>query len=448
MDLDMNKLIANWWRSQQLKFALMLGDTRRAVQLLQEIQKSGASFSWLEKLFRDKLQLERNYQEYKREKASLTKQVTEASEKVDELNLRIAFDYSADITLKPNQVFINQTFNDFKFLEKDKFKIECTGIDKDIFDELEKDLVEYLEEELRKRSLKKVFLEDLKTASEDIFSLKKGQDPEYQYTMTPHVYFMRYFLEGVYSAYIAWFLVYQAGLLKPKINVLDIGAGSGAILYGLFAVLKNLSSCEEVSQIHISYCSFEKQNLLQSYGLQFWRKYATNQTVTAVNAYLRFYTKDIFQYSNDANILEQLPSNFYDFISISHCIFSEKQQRVISHEKYKCIFQKALKNDGNVLVIVQGRRLCQTYEWETTEDESQERKLIEMFVEELGLKLVWYKYITSTGKRTPINSSKFARFAKEKLPPQKYMTGLARKYQIVNHDLNYALDDYVVLARK
>ncbi|MDZ7955508.1 hypothetical protein [Nostoc sp. DedQUE09] len=51
----MNNLIVNWWQSQQLKFSLKRGDIRRAVQLLQEIQKSGARFSWLEKLFRDKL---------------------------------------------------------------------------------------------------------------------------------------------------------------------------------------------------------------------------------------------------------------------------------------------------------------------------------------------------------------------------------------------------------
>jgi hypothetical protein len=444
----MSNFIINWWRSQKFKSALQRGDNRRAVQILLEIQKSGASFSWLEKLFRDKLQLERTFQENKRETANLSKRLAEVSQQTDEYKFQLAFDYSADNCLKPNQAFIQQTLNDFELFKKDEAKIQCTGIDRNIFDELEKYLVEYLEDELRKKSLNKGFLEDLKIASEDIHSLKKGKDPEYQYKVTPHVYFIRYFLEGVYSAYIAWFLVYQAGLLKSKINVLDIGAGSGAILYGLFAVLKNIDSCEEVSQIQISYCSFEKQNLLQSYGLQFWRKYAKNQTTPAVNAYLRFYTSDIFQYATDVDDLEKLPCNFYDFISISHCIFSEKQERIISHQKYKYIFEKTLNNDGYVLLIVQGRRLCQAYEWQMTEDKSQEKQLIEMFIEELGLKLVWYKYITSTGKRTPIIPSEFARLARENLPSQKYMSLLAKKFQIVNHDLNYTLDDYIILAKK
>ncbi|AFZ60857.1 photosystem II assembly protein [Anabaena cylindrica FACHB-243] len=444
----MNNFIINWWRSQKFKSALQRGDTRSAVQILQEIKKSGANFSWLEKLFRDKLQLERTFQENKRDTENLRKQLTEASQQTDEYKLQLAFDYSADNLLKPNQEFIQQTLNNFELFNKDEPKIQCTGLDINIFDELEKYLVEYLEDELKKKSLNKGFWEDLKIASEDIHSLKKGKDPEYQYKVTPHVYFMRYFLEGVYSAYIAWFLVYQAGLLKSKINILDIGAGSGAIFYGLFALLKNLDSCEEVSPIQISYCSLEKQNLLQFYGLQFWRKYAKYQTTPAVNAYFRFYTSDIFQYTTDVSNSEKLPHNFYDFISISHCIFSEKQKRIISHQKYRYIFEQTLNTDGYVLVVVQGRRLCQAYEWQMTEDEFQEKQLIEMFIEELGLKLVWYKYITSTGKRTPMIPSEFARFATENLPNQKYMSLLAKKFHIVNHDLNYTLDDYVILARK
>ncbi|MEH2374671.1 hypothetical protein [Nostoc sp.] len=39
----MNNPIVNWWRSQQLKLSLKRGDMRRAMQLLQEIQKSGAT---------------------------------------------------------------------------------------------------------------------------------------------------------------------------------------------------------------------------------------------------------------------------------------------------------------------------------------------------------------------------------------------------------------------
>ncbi|BBD65124.1 hypothetical protein NIES4072_12110 [Nostoc commune NIES-4072] len=83
----MNNPIINWWRSQQLKLSLKRGEIRRAVQLLQEIQQSGARFSWLEKLFRDKLQLERYSQEYKRQTETLGKQLTEASQQKDNLIL-------------------------------------------------------------------------------------------------------------------------------------------------------------------------------------------------------------------------------------------------------------------------------------------------------------------------------------------------------------------------
>ncbi len=113
----------------------------------------------------------------------------------------------------------------------------------------------------------------------------------------------------------------------------------------------------------------------------------------------------------------------------------------------KKIFHESLKDEGYVLVVVQGLRLFQAYGSRMTEDKNYEDSLINKFVQELGLKLVSYKYLTSTGQRTPLGSE-FARYAREKLPPQEYITELARRYKIVNHDLNYALDDYVILAQK
>ena len=76
MVLVMSNFIINWWRSQQFKSALCRGDTQSAIKILQAIQKSGASFSWLEKLFRDKLQLERTSQENKREIANFKEYFT------------------------------------------------------------------------------------------------------------------------------------------------------------------------------------------------------------------------------------------------------------------------------------------------------------------------------------------------------------------------------------
>lgn len=73
----------------------------------------------------------------------------------------------------------------------------------------------------------------MKDAYADIDRLKNGQAPEYSFNLTPHVYFMMYFLDNVYSAYIAWFLIYKAGLLPTKPNILDVAAGPGTVAFGL-----------------------------------------------------------------------------------------------------------------------------------------------------------------------------------------------------------------------
>ncbi|MEB3179966.1 MAG: photosystem II assembly protein, partial [Nostocaceae cyanobacterium] len=67
----MSNPLGNWLRSRKLKSALQRGEVRLAQKLLQDIQKSGAKLSWLEKLFRDKLKAEDYQQQYKREVASL-----------------------------------------------------------------------------------------------------------------------------------------------------------------------------------------------------------------------------------------------------------------------------------------------------------------------------------------------------------------------------------------
>ena len=453
----MSNTIANWLRSRQFKSALKQSDTRVAKQLLQEIQNSGAKLSWLEKLFRDKLQSDESGYESEREAAAARRQLTEVRQNLEafsrqklelEESLRQRsqklFEPTESFLLTPNSDYIKFIIQQFQILDIDEHIIQCTGINSNIFEPLENKLAEYLDNEFNNHKAQTKFFNDLKTADEDIYSLKKGKDPDYKYNLTPHIYFIRYFLEGVYSAYLAWFLVYKSGLLKANINVLDIGAGSGAMLYGLSSFLQSVDSFSSLSQIHISYCSFEQQDLLQFHGLKFWRTYAKEQKTPAVNSYLRFYTNDVFKYDT---VSEKLPKNFFDFIVISHCIFANQDERYKSHEVYRKIFSESLKDQGYVLVVVQGSRLFQAYGSRITEDKNQENNVIEKFVQELGLKLVSYKYLTSTGQRTSLGSE-FGKFAREKLPPQKYISELARKYKIVNYDLHYALDDYVILAQK
>lgn len=254
---------------------------------------------------------------------------------------------------------------------------------------------------------------------------------------------MNYFLENVYGAYLAWFLVYKRSLPPTKINILDIAAGPATMAYGLALFLQSISNCVQLPQTHISYYSLEKQSSFQYRGLQFWRRYIENQQITT-NAYFRFDTTDIF--ASDGK-LNKLPQDFFDFIVISHCFFSDVEQRTKSYQIYKEVFENYLKTKGYALLIIQGGKLFQFYNTRPSEDIKQENSIVRKFVEELGLNLEWYNYITSTGRRTPMKSG-FAKFADENLPAQKQMLSLMQHYLGIKDGLNYALDDYVILAKK
>ncbi|MEH2352203.1 photosystem II assembly protein [Nostoc sp.] len=427
----MNNPIVNWWRSQQLKLSLRRGDIRRAMQLLQEIQKSGATFSWLEKLFRDKLQLERYSQEYKRQTETLTKQLTEASQE------------KANLILMPDAELVKYIYKVFNLIQHDEYKLQSTGIDERIFDDFESKLVEYLKEEFSKITDKQLFIK-LEDAFEDINNLKSGHDPDYRFSLTPHVYFMKYFLENVYCIYLAWFLIYQDALLPSKVNILDIAAGPGTVAYGLALFLQSSSGFFDIPEMHISYYSLEKQDSFQFRGLQFWRRYIESR-LTTVNAYFRFVTTDLFTWKSKSN---NLPKDFFDFIVISHCFFADPAKRVEANNTYKQIFATSLKNSGYVLLIVQDKKLFKVYDVHQVENQDQEKNVVHKFLAELGLELVWYKYLTSTGSRTPLPIAKFGKFAREKLPKQLYMSPILQQYFGQKHLSHYTLDDYVILAKK
>ncbi|MEH2325584.1 MAG: photosystem II assembly protein [Nostoc sp.] len=427
----MNNPIVNWWRSQQFKLSLKRGDIRRATQLLQEIQKSGAKFSWLEKLFRDKLQLERYSQEYKRQTETLSKQLTEASQQKDNL------------ILMPDEDFVKYIYKVFNLIQHDEYKLQSTGIDERIFDDFESSLVEYIKEEFSRIPEKQLFIK-LEDALEDINNLKSGQDPDYRFSLTPHVYFMKYFLENVYSVYLAWFLIYQDALLPSKVNILDIAAGPGTVAYALALFLQSSSGFFDIPQMHISYYSLEKQDAFQFRGLQFWRRYIESR-LTTVNAFFRFVTTDIFNWKTQSN---NLPKEFFDFIVISHCFFADSVKKVEANNIYKQIFAISLKKSGYVLLIIQDKKLFKIHHADQSENQEQEKNVVDKFLSELGLELVWYKYLTSTGSRKPSSSASFAKIAKEKLPKQLYMNLLLKQYFGQKYQSCYALDDYVILAKK
>ena len=387
-----------------------------------------------QKVFLTQQQLEAHEQEIE----ALRKQLNQTSRLLDE-----------NFLLLPHQKFTESVEERFRLNEIGENLLQCTSFNKSVFYELEKSLVKYLKVEFERYPQKESLSQDLKTTYyQDILALKRGQDPHYSSYLSPHVYFMNYFLECVYSAYLAWFLVYKSGLLRPKINILDIGAGSGAMIYGLFSLLKSKSDFVSLPQSHISYCSLEQQSLLQHHGLEFWKQYIEPQTTTAINTYCRFNTIDLFTYGDRGHESRELPKKFFDFIVISHCIFADKNQRVKSHKIYHKIFRESLNENGYVLIVVQGRRLFQAYSRNQTENQAQEESLIRKFIDELGLKLEWYKYLTSIGKRLPIGGAEFARFASNNLPIQPHMSTLLRQYLERTYDTNYKLDDYVILAKK
>jgi hypothetical protein len=444
MVLVMISFIVNWWRSQRFKFALKRGNIKLAIKLLQKIQESGAKLSWLEKLFREKQQCEQYSQQYKQEAQNLSIKLKESLNQLDCLDTQEVFDESVNF-LKLDNDFIKFVYKTFNLIQHDEHKLQCTGIEQCIFEYLEFKLVEYLKEEFNKIPEKHLRIK-LEDALEDINNLKGGQDPGYCLGLSPHVYFMKYFLENVYCLYLVWFLIYQAGLLPRKINILDIAAGPGTSAYGLALFLQSLSGFIDISQVHISYYSLEKQDAFQFRGLQFWRKYIESQKNNInINSYFRFVTKDIFTYDPDSS---NIPKNFFDFIVISHCFFSQPLKRVEAHKIYKQIIDFSLRESGYALLIIQDKKLFKFYNTYQVEDHYQETNLVSKFIGDLGLKLVWYKYLTSTGLRTPLERNKFSQFAREHLPNQVYMSSLIQHYFNQNYDNNYKLDDYVILARK
>jgi len=370
----MSNPLVNWWRSRQFNAALKQGNERQAKQLLQEIENSGTKLSWLEQLFRKKLQSEQSLSVYKRDLASLSGRLKPALQKIQELEQTLNF-HKNDNLLVPNADFVQFIRHSFNFIEHDEHKLQSTGIERHIFDDFEAKLADLLQTELEKIP-KDVLKSELDNAIKDIEGLKRGIDPEYGFKLSPHVYLMKYFLENVYCAYIAWFLVYQAGWIPQNIKILDIAAGPGTVAYGLALLLQSNSGFFTMPQMHISYYSLEKQPLLQYRGLQFWRQYIEPKQ-TATTAYFRFDTADIFDYDSTS---QKLPKAFFDFIVISHCFFYEPQHRSDSHSIYREIFQSNLATGGYVLLIVQGKKLFDAYNVRQSEDISQEQKVIQFFL--------------------------------------------------------------------
>jgi hypothetical protein len=432
----MTNPLVNWWRSHRLHRAIVRGNTPLAKQLLHQLETSQANLSLSAQLFKKTLTAERTSRHYRQQIHKLQRQL----QSVEHQQFLDVFEHPGFVP--PDATFIHSISQKFKIVECDAAKLQCTGIYEEIFYDFEYHLSEFIQQELEAIPPDKLPIY-LSEALEDIEGLKRGIDPQYRFKLTPHVYFMKYFAENVYCTYLAWFLIYQSGLLPKTINILDIAAGPGTVAYGLALFLQSSQGVlPNPEAFHVSYYSLEQLNNFQYRGLQFWRRYLETQA-RAVNAYFRFDTGDLFEFDDK---LSKIPPSFFDFIIISHCIFANPEKRAIAYQVYREIFEKSLKAGGYVLLIVQGTKLFKVNNQVQTEDIHQEKTIITDFLEELGLKLEWYKYVTSTGKRTYIPN--YGDYAKKYLPVKKYISPLMQKYLGVPFESNYSLDDYIILGKR
>ncbi len=490
----MSNFLSNWWRSYQFSRALRRGEQKQVHKLWGAIESSGSKLNWLEKLFKSNREAAKKHRATQEELSSLRLQITESSQQVrelelsqiessqqiQELELAIAaasqqFHQSESLLTEssqriqqlesalqaataksltpqesnlivPNPDFIDFISKTFKFVEHDEHFLQITGLDHQVFDKFEASLAKFIQDDFAEISRhpnfqKEQFEIDLAQATDDLHKLKLGRDPRYNLKLSPHIYLLTYFLEGVYSSYLSWFLIYQSGLLPAKNNILDIAAGFSAVSFGLDLFLESGSDHIDTKTMHTSYFSVEQQGIFQDKGLEFGRRYLKAEKQ---NTYLKFDTASIF----DNDLLDKLPKKFFDFIVISHCFFKDEKTRKQSEIIYKNIFDICLSASGYVLLIIQDNNLLRHYGFSQFINMKQEEDIVETFVNDFGLDLVWYSYLSSKNKRGLMSPKDFAIFAQKNLPLQNFTSPLLRQYINQKYTSNYVLDDYVILAKK
>ncbi|WP_413163125.1 PspA/IM30 family protein [Capilliphycus salinus ALCB114379] len=442
--INMINFFKNWWRIRKFCAALKQGNEDLARKIIRDAKLSESQLSLTEKLYRDKLKLTYNLNQKNKTIKQLKEELETTVRELDQLNSLTEVSTNNQFCLLPEKQLIDFIWEQFKLIECDTGLLQCTGIHQEIFEDIERSLADFIEGEFKnQRSRSKNNFESmLAEAIEDLNSLKEGKDPSYSYFFSPHVYLIRYFLENVYCAYLAWFLIYQSGFLPTHLNILDIAAGPGTVAYGLDLFLQSSHLLIQLPPVQVAYYSLEKRDTFQYRGLQFWRKYS-EQKVNATNAYFRFDTADLFDEKAD---FQKIPKDFFDFIVISHCWFYDVKTRNSAYLKYKQIFKSSLKPGGYVLLIIQDKKLWKINNLKCCEDAVQEQELVEEMLLEMDLNLVWYKYLNSTPQRATMKGSEFARFAKSNLFTQKYLGKLMKEYLGVKYNSHYTLDDYVILA--
>ncbi len=412
----MGNPFTNWLYSLKFRGALKQGNERKAKQILQEREGAGAKLSLLQQIYRKQLKTEQSLDFYKRELA------TASGRWQHDLPEEVSQPRQENL-VSPNSEFIHFIHTSYKIVQQGEHELLCTGIEKRTFREFESALADFLQKEFAKVPESRL-KEELSLAINDF-----QHEQEYNFKLSPHTYLMSGFLDNVYSNYLAWFLIYEAGLMPQTIRLLDIGAGVGNVVYGLALLLESTKYFSRMPRLHISYYSLEKQSLLQLRGLQFWRNYLeSHQAVT--NTYFRLDTTDILTYDPKTS---SIPNNFFDFIVISHYSFSEVAQQEKINQIYQQIWQASLADNGYVLLIIDRKNLGSDQDDSQKESCDTEDSLIIHLLTELGLSLEWYKHISST---------------QDSLVEKQYLNPLKSQYLQEEIKPYYSIDDYIILAKK
>ena len=432
----------NWfksrWRSYQFASALKAKKLKRAEKIFQEIQKSDANLSILESIYLENQRLLSSLDTYKKETLSLRKQVSgiQAIQKLVALPIAIKLENDIiDVNSEIVKFICHET--KFKFESGDTEFLQFTGIDNEVFDNLESKLANFVNKELG------CYHEDkIRLAYNELKKVKSGKDPDYSYPLIEYVYLLEYFLDNTYCSYIAWFLIYRSGKLKNNLKILDVAAGHGTMLYGLAGLIERLHKSGLETSVHINYHALEQQDLFLKTGLEFWQEY-TSDNHPSSNTFWRLDSSNLFDYYKQK--IDNLPVEFFDFIVICHCFFWEFDRRATSTQIYSDIFQKHLAKDGYVVLIIQASKLFTLFD-EKRRTKEVEAEIVQDFINSFSLKLVWYKRVDSTDKREKAGID-FNKFAKENLPLQKYLYTIKKKLFNIKFDSRYVLDDYIIFAK-
>lgn len=427
----------SWWRSYRFTNALKSKNLKLTEKTFREIEKSDANLSILESLYLENQRLISNLDVYKKETLSLRKRISEINESQKLVALPLEEKVKEDRIASDSEIikFICHETK-FKFETGDTEFLQFTGIDNEVFDNLEAKLSIYLN-----RELNRYHKDEIQLAYRELKTVRSGKDPDYSYPLIEYVYLLEYFLDNTYCSYLAWFLIYRSGKLKSNLKILDVAAGHGTMLYGLAGLIERFHKNGLETPMHINYHALEQQDLFLKIGLEFWQEYIADNHPSS-NTFWRLDSSNLFDYYKQK--IDDLPVQFFDFIVISHCFFWNADSRASSTQIYTDIFKKHLAKDGYVVLIIQSNKLFLLFD-EKKKTKEIEVEIIQDFINSFSLRLVWYKRVDSTDQREKMNG--LYKFAQENLPAQTYLSSVRQELFDLKFDSHYLLDDYIILAQ-